>query len=156
MHKLYINSSKSHKTYARDFDGCHSARYMYWVMRIMVAYIHLKQLKATWDFLPQLHSALIGYHDRLKLCATKTVTLGRCANAYHIVVGKFFNVKAVSQLINMHTATAAMLCALVLQWGRCCKACTVWSRAQIWFLILWYCCLTFPLCSLLVVLLGIW
>ena len=42
-----------------------------WVVRITAAYIHLKQLKATWDFLPQLHPVLIGYHVRLKLCMPK-------------------------------------------------------------------------------------
>ena len=75
-----------------------------WVMRITAAYIHLKYLKATWDFLPQLHPALIGYCVRMKLCAPK-LTLGRCANAYLYHIGKSVNVKAVSQLINMHTAT---------------------------------------------------
>ena len=82
-----------------------------WVMRIMSAYIHLKQLKATWDFLPQLHPVLTGYHVRLKLC-TKTMTLLNYVKwvdvLMHIhirVMGKSVNVKVVNWLANLHIAT---------------------------------------------------
>ena len=85
------------------------------VMRIMVAYIHLKQLSAAWDFLPQLHPTLIGYCVRLKLCA-KTVTLVNYVKwvdvLMHIhigVMGKSVNVKVVSWLANLHIATSPLL-----------------------------------------------
>ena len=91
-------------------------RWIKWVMRITAAYIHLKQLKATWDFLQQLHPALIGYHVRLKLCEPKLQPWVDVLMHIHITVGKLVNVKAVSQLSNMHTLTIPKKVPVTLGW----------------------------------------
>ena len=55
--------------------------------------IHLKQLDATSDFLPQLHPALIGYHVRLKLCASKLCVEEMCLTmfCYNATSPPFYN-----------------------------------------------------------------
>ena len=63
----------------------------------VAAYIHLKQQKATWDFPPQLHPALIGYRVRLKLCEPKLWPWVDVLMHIHVAVGKSVNVKAVSR-----------------------------------------------------------
>ena len=81
----------------------------------MVASINLKQLKAAHNFPPQLHPAQIGYHVMLQLCMPK-LTMVNYAKLVDVlmyihigVMGKLVNVKVVSQLANMHTATSPLL-----------------------------------------------
>ena len=50
---------------------------------------------------------MIGYHVMLKLCKPKLQPWADMLMHIHKVVGKSVNVKAVSQLVNMHTATQA-------------------------------------------------
>ena len=63
-----------------------------WGMKIKVAYMHLKQLKATWDFLPQLLPVLIESQHWLHrnphpgwICAHQAVCWGDAFNScvYH-------------------------------------------------------------------------
>ena len=48
---------------------------------------------------------MIGYHVRLKLCKPKLQSWADVLMHIRITVGKSVNVKAVSWLVNMHTAT---------------------------------------------------